>query len=224
MDKNKKSFPELDPQDWDATRQLAHEMVDDVFVFLQNIRKRPVWQPIPQEVKDYLGQPLPSRGLGEQAAYQAFKEEIFPHPLGNIHPRFWGWVMGSGVPFAVLAEFLAAAMNPNLGGGEHVANYVERQVIDWCKQMLGFPQDASGLLVSGGSMANFVGLSVARNAGAGYDVRADGVCTSSAPMTLYASSETHSSNPKAVEQLGLGKRNLRLVPVNEKYQVRLDEL
>jgi glutamate/tyrosine decarboxylase-like PLP-dependent enzyme len=224
MDEEKKMVPGLDPRDWDATRQLAHEMVDDVFGFLQNIREQPVWQPLPQEVKDYLERPLPLQGLGEQAAYQAFKENIFPHPLGNIHPRFWGWVMGSGVPFGVLAEFLAAAMNPNLGGGEHVANYVERQVVDWCKQMLGFPRDASGLLVSGGSMANFVGLSVARNAGAGYDVRADGVCTSSAPMTLYASSETHSSIPKAVEQLGLGKRNLRLVPVNEKYQVRLDEL
>ena len=98
--------------------------------------------------------------------------------MGSYHPRFWSWVIGSGTPLAMLAEMLAAGLNSNVGGGDHAAVYVEEQVIDWCRQMTGFPagpRGASGLLVSGGSMANLVGLTVARNTMAGYDLRREGV-------------------------------------------------
>jgi glutamate/tyrosine decarboxylase-like PLP-dependent enzyme len=214
----------LDPQDWDAMRSLAHQMVDDAMDNLQNIRQGPVWQPIPQDVKDYLNQPAPWSPEGETQTYQDFKQYVLPHPMGNTHPRFWGWVMGNGIPYAVMADMLAATLNPNMGGGEHVPNYVERQVIDWCKEMVGFPADSSGLLVSGGSMANFVGLSVARNTMAGFDIRTEGVAAAQAPLTVYASTETHSSNHKAVELLGLGKHWLRAIPVNDKYQIDLQAL
>ncbi|MCK5315805.1 MAG: aminotransferase class V-fold PLP-dependent enzyme [Anaerolineales bacterium] len=214
----------LDPQDWDAMRSLAHQMVDDAMDNLQNIRQGPVWQPIPQDVKDYLSQPAPWSPEGERQTYQDFKQYVLPHPMGNTHPRFWGWVMGNGIPYAVMADMLAATLNPNMGGGEHVPNYVERQVIDWCKEIVGFPADSSGLLVSGGSMANFVGLSVARNKMAGYDIRTEGVAAAQAPLTVYASTETHSSNHKAVELLGLGKHWLRAIPVNDKYQIDLQAL
>jgi glutamate/tyrosine decarboxylase-like PLP-dependent enzyme len=214
----------LDPQDWDSMRSLAHQMVDDAMDNLQNVRQRPVWQPIPQDVKDYLSQPAPWSPEGERQTYQDFKQYVLPHPMGNTHPRFWGWVMGNGIPYAVMADMLAATLNPNMGGGEHVPNYVERQVIDWCKEIVGFPADSSGLLVSGGSMANFVGLSVARNKMAGYDIRTEGVAAAQAPLTVYASTETHSSNHKAVELLGLGKHWLRAIPVNDKYQIDLQAL
>ncbi len=214
----------LDPRDWDAMRSLAHRMVDDALDNLENIRQKPVWQPIPQDVKDYLSQPAPWSPEGERQTYQAFKQYVLPHPLGNTHPRFWGWVMGNGIPYAVMADMLAATLNPNLAGGDHVANYVERQVIDWCKEMVGFPADSSGLLVSGGSMANFVGLSVARNVMAGFDIRNEGVPAAQSPMTVYASTETHSSNHKAVELLGLGKHWMRAIPVDDKYQIDLQEL
>ncbi|HEY4721008.1 MAG TPA: pyridoxal-dependent decarboxylase, partial [Anaerolineae bacterium] len=171
----------LDPQDWDALRALGHRMVDDMLTYLQTIRERPVWQPIPDQVKAHLHQPLPIEPQGAERAYADFRENVLPHPMGNIHPRFWGWVIGTGTPFGALAEMLAAAMNPNMGGGDHVPNYVERQVLDWCKEMLGFPLDASGLLVSGGSMANFVGLTVARNTRAGCDVRQRGVAAAPKP-------------------------------------------
>ena len=87
--------------------------------------------------------------------------------MGNIHPRFWGWYMGAGTVFGALADFMASIMNPNLAGGNHAANLVEEQVINWMKDMLNFPEGSSGLLVSGGSMANFAGLAVARNEKAG---------------------------------------------------------
>lgn len=214
----------LDPKDWDAMRTLAHQMVDDALDYLQHVRERPIWQPIPEGVIESLNQPIPRDPQGEEQAYEDFKRHVFHNSMGNVHPRFWGWVMGNGVPYAVLADMLASTMNPNLGGGDHVANYVEYQVIEWCKEMLAYPQDSSGILVSGGSMANFVGLSVARNVMAGFDVRTEGVSAARQPMTVYASTETHSSNYKAVEQLGLGKRWMRFIPVDERFCIDLQAL
>jgi glutamate/tyrosine decarboxylase-like PLP-dependent enzyme len=209
----------LDPEDWQAMRALGHRMVDDMMTYLETVRERPVWQPIPDEVRAHLNQPLPVEAEGAERAYQDFTEYVLPHPLGNIHPRFWGWVNGTGTPFAMLAEMLAAGMNPNVGGFNQVPVYVETQVIDWCKEMLGYPSAASGLLVSGGSMANLVGLTVARNAGAGFDVARQGLQGEGARLTLYGSVEMHYSIEKAVELLGLGSRALRRIPVNSDFQI-----
>jgi aromatic-L-amino-acid decarboxylase len=214
----------LDPADWDALRALAHQMVDDMLTHLETVRERPVWQPMSADARARFDQPLPEQPQGAEAVYQEFVEGVLAYPLGNIHPRFWGWVIGTGTPVGVLAEMLAATMNPNLGGADHAANEVERQVIAWCKTLLGFPAEASGLLVSGGSMANLVGLTVARNTQAGYDIRREGVRAAPRPMTFYASTEVHSSNVKAVELLGLGRDALRLIPVNDEYQIDLGAL
>lgn len=209
----------LDPHDWEALRELGHRMVDEMLEYQRSVRERPVWQPVPSEVKAQLQQPLPHDGVGEDAAYEAFRELVLPYPMGNIHPRFWGWVIGTGSPYGMLAEMLAAGMNPNVGGGEHGAAHVEMQVLDWCKEMLGYPREASGLLVSGGSMANLVALTAARNARAGFDVREDGVGAAPRELRVYASAEVHSSVQKAVELLGLGKRALRLVPVDDDFRI-----
>jgi glutamate/tyrosine decarboxylase-like PLP-dependent enzyme len=143
--------------------------------------------------------------------------------MGNIHPRFWGWVIGTGTPLGVLAEMLAAGLNPNVGGGDHVAASWS-SVLNWCKEMVGYPPDASGLLVSGGSMANLVGLTVARNSQAGFDIRKEGLKSAPRPMVLYASNEVHSSVQKAVELLGLGSEALHLIPVDPHYRMQVSEL
>ena len=214
----------LDPQDWGATRELAHQMVDDMFDYQQHLRDIPAWKPISADTAAFFQQPAPHQPLGEDQAYQDFVDYVLSNPMGNLHPRFWGWVMGNGIPYAALADYLAATLNPNMGGGEHIANHVERQVIDWCKQITGFPQDASGILVSGGSMANLVGLAVARNVKAGFDVRAQGLAGLPNHFTVYSSTETHSSNYKAIELLGIGKDWMRFIPVNERYQIDIEAL
>jgi glutamate/tyrosine decarboxylase-like PLP-dependent enzyme len=211
----------LDPQDWQAMRRLGHRMVDDMITYLQKLRERPAWQPLPPHVKDKLKQALPLKPQGAESAYQEFVENVLPYPHGNIHPRYWGFVNGTGTVLGIFSEMLAATVNPNVGGADHSAVYVEQQVLDWCKEMLGYPAQASGILVSGGSMANLVGLAVARNTQLEFDIRAEGVRAVPGLMTVYCSTETHSSVQKAMELLGLGSKALRKVPVDRDFCIDL---
>jgi glutamate/tyrosine decarboxylase-like PLP-dependent enzyme len=176
-------------------------------------------------VAERLREGAPHEPQGVEAAYAQFQRDILPYPMGNIHPRFWGWYMGNGTVTGALGDFWAAIMNPNMGGANHGAMLVEQQVVNWMKELMQFPQDAGGLLVSGGSMANLVGLAVARNVKAGYDVRAEGVAAAGRPLVVYASTEVHSCNQKAVELLGLGSRQgLHKIPVLPDFRMDLQAL
>lgn len=212
----------LDPQDWDAMRSLGHQMVDDVIDYLQNIRQQPVWKPMPNETKQFLSQGVPSQGQSIEDVYAEFKQHIFPYYKGNIHPRFWAWVQGTGTPFGALADMLASTMNPNVSLGEHSAMYVDRQVVNWCKQIMGYPATASGILVSGATMANVTALVTARNYQASA-VRQQGVIAAG-KMVMYCSSETHSCVIKAAEVMGIGTDGIRKIAVDEDYTINVDLL
>ncbi|MCM2257870.1 MAG: pyridoxal-dependent decarboxylase [Vicinamibacteria bacterium] len=207
----------LDPQDWEAVRRLGHRMIDDLVEQLSSVRERPVWQRVPDPVRAALREPLPVTGQPLEHIYEEFKSRVRPYPTGNIHPRFWGWVMGTGTITGAFADLLAAGMNSSVAIFDDAPSLVEEQVIRWLVEAMGFPETGSGLLVSGGSMANLIGLAVARNARAGYDLRQHGV--GGAPFTLYASRETHNSVAKAVELLGLGREHLRLLPVDANFRL-----
>jgi aromatic-L-amino-acid decarboxylase len=221
---NDKHYETLDPENWEEMRKLAHRMVDDALNYLESARERPVWQAVPGEVKERLEAPAPQEPSDPARVYEEFQRDILSYPMNTTHPRFWAWYMGSGTVMGALADFLAAVMNPNLGGGNHVAPLVEKQVINWLLSMVGFPEDASGLLTSGASMANFTGITVARNSNCGFDVRHEGVLAAPGPMTVYASTEVHSCNQKAVESLGLGTSGMRHIPVNPDYTINLQAL
>lgn len=214
----------LDPQNWDELRQLGHQMMDDMLDYLQNIREKPVWQPVPEDIKAQFKAPLPVSSQTEVEVYEAFKQTILPYPLGNTHPRFWGWVIGTGTPVGMLAELLTGAISAQVGGGEHIATYVELQVLNWLKEIMGFPMDTSGLLISGASMANFIGLTVARNVKAPVDIRREGLQGMETRMVLYTSVEAHSCHQKNAEVLGLGNSVIRFIPVDEHYRIKIDAL
>lgn len=208
----------LDPEDWGSLRRLGHQMVDDMMTYLEQVDARPVWQKTPDSTKELAQRPLPRTGKPAEAIYRDFVDHILPYTKGNIHPSFFSWVQGTGTALGALADFLAAGMNPNVAIGDHAAMYIDAQVIRWCKSMFDFPDEAGGILVSGGSVANITALTVARNA-ADQRVREHGVRALVGPLVFYASTETHSCQQKAAEVLGLGKRGLRLVPVDKDYRM-----
>jgi glutamate/tyrosine decarboxylase-like PLP-dependent enzyme len=146
-----------------------------------------------------------------------------PYATGNIHPRFFGWVHGSGVAGNIVADILAAAMNSNCGGRDHGAIYVEREVIAWMKELFGFPEGASGLIVSGTSMATLIALGVARDT-VSEKMRREGVKCVEGNLTAYASCEVHSAALKAMEILGIGSAGLRTVSANPAFSIDIDAL
>jgi aromatic-L-amino-acid/L-tryptophan decarboxylase len=210
----------LDPDDWAAARTAAHRIVDDAVEHLRHVRERPVWQEMPDKVRAAFLTPVPGQPAPLENVYGELTENLLPYPMGNIHPRFWGWYMGAGNFTGALADFIAAVDGSNLGGGNTAAAQLDRQTVNWLKQMMGFPASASGTLTSGGSMANMVGLTVARNAMAGVDVRAEGVTSLPQPLRFYASDQVHSCHQKAMETLGLGSR--ALVHVASDADFRMD--
>ncbi len=176
-----------------------------------------MWQPVPDHIKTRIAAPAPWSGQGLDRTIGEARELILPYTVGNTHPRFFGWVHGSGTAGGVVGEMLAAAMNVNAGGREHAAVYVERQVIEWAKEIFAFPKAASGLLVSGTSMATLIALTAARDSAGRADSRKRGV--SGRRLVGYASAEAHSSIAKAFEIMGLGREALRLVPVDSQFRM-----
>lgn len=203
----------LDPDNWEATRAIGHRMIDDVMHDLETIRSRPVWQRMTDEAKETLRVPAPRDPQPLDSIYEEFRENVEPYALGNRHPRFWGWVIGGGTPVGVLGDLLASGMNTNAGGFEQSSAYVELQVIEWFKEVFGYPKEASGLLVTSGSAANLTSLIVGRDAMLPACVE-DGLATLGARAYMYASEQVHNSVDKAVGMLGLGRSALRHVRTN----------
>jgi glutamate/tyrosine decarboxylase-like PLP-dependent enzyme len=212
----------LDPSDWPEFRAQAHRMLDDMLDYTQDIRERPVWQPIPESAREVFRQPLPRKPADLAAIHRTFMRQILPYSVGNAHPGFMGWVNGGGTPVGMLAEMLAAGLNANLGGRDQIPVEVEWQVLRWVRELFRFPDTASGLLVTGTSMANLIAVLVARAGALGVESRRQGIAGHR--LVGYTSSGAHGCIAQAMDLSGLGSDGLRIIPVNERFEIDLRSL
>jgi aromatic-L-amino-acid/L-tryptophan decarboxylase len=214
----------LDPADWSSFRALAHAALDDCIDFVASVRDRPVWQPVPDEVRANLRRPVPYQPTALPTLVEEIRDKIMPYATGNVHPRFFGWVHGAGTMAGILAEFMAATMNSNCGGRDHAAIYVERQIIEWCREIFGFPAGGSGILTVGTSMATVIAVATARVHKLGARVRASGHSSSGSRLVGYSSAEGHVSLSKAFELVGIGNAQLRAIPTLPDHSMSMDGL
>lgn len=211
----------LSPQEF---RRLGHEAVELAAAYVSRLPGQPVFSPMTQaERAALLEQALPEDSASPDALLGFIRDRVLPHPMGNGHPRFFGWVNSPPAMLAVVTEILAAAMNPSCAGGDHAAIYLERCAVRWLMEIVGFPVAGSmGLLVSGGSMASLTALAAARHRAAqqdGWNVRAEGLQRGRPPLVLYMSSEGHGCLRKAAELLGLGAESIRVVPADGRFRM-----
>lgn len=202
----------LDPADWDDFRRQAHALLDACVDHLAAAREHP-WQPVTDADRDALRLGTATHGIGTAAVADELAERLLPLATGNIHPRFFGWVHGTGLATGLLAEMAAATMNSNCGGRDHGAVYVEREVIDWCRRCFGFPEGSSGVLVTGTSQATVIALAAARQRALGDASRRDGII-GGPPLAAYAVQGVHNATIKALELIGVGAAALRLIPAS----------
>ena len=210
---------DLDPTDWDAFRRQAHDLLDHLIDHVHGAAQGDgrVWTPMPAAVRTAIAEPLPLHPQGLGRVVDDFERLILPHGVGNLHPRFFGWVHGAGTASGILAEAAAAALNANCGGRDHAAILVERTVIGWFTDVFNLGPKAGGVLVSGTSTANLLAIAAARHLGAGGRDRQDGIA--GLKLAGYASADAHSCIAKAFEVLGLGREALRLIPVDEQFRM-----
>ena len=200
----------LDPENWEDFRKVAHDLLDQCINHLSEAREHP-WQPVPEEIRASYA--IDGSGTDAAELSRRLVKEVLPYATGNTHPRFFGWVHGTGLASGLLSEMVAATMNSNCGGRDHGMSYIERAVVSWCQQVFGFPETASGLLVAGTSQATVIGLAAARLRALGPELRAQGQQNNW--LTAYAGASVHNATGKAIELLGIGHNNLRKIPETE---------
>jgi len=209
----------LDPQDWSEFRALAHRMLDETIDGIANVRSRPVWRPIPDDARAAFKADVPREASELAEVYREFAEHVAPYATGNVHPGFMGWVHGGGTAVGMLAEMLAAGLNANLGGRDHMPIEVERQIVDWMRRLFLFPDSASGIFVTGTSMANLMAVLVARTAALGTLARQHGIGNDGALLTAYTSQAAHGCISRAMDIAGLGTDALRKVAVDADHRI-----
>ena len=211
-------------------RSIGHRLVDRLAELLESVPNRPVtYDESPSVVRDALdlNGPLPQRGVDAGELLEAVTDQLFAHSLFNAHPRFFGYVTAPPAPIGILGELIAAAVNPNVGAWilSPAATEIESQTVRWIAELIGYPVNCGGLLVSGGNMANFIGLLAARAAKADWDVREEGV--NGGPgrrLRIYASTETHTWIQKAADLAGLGNSSIRWIPTDTSLRTEVGML
>jgi glutamate/tyrosine decarboxylase-like PLP-dependent enzyme len=211
-----------------AFRAIGHRLVDTLADFLESLPGRPVTRnESPSEVRAALdlNGPMPEAGTEPGVLLEQAASLLFEHSLFNGHPRFFGYITSAPAPIGILGDFLASAVNPNVGAWmlSPAATEIEGQTVRWIASFIGYPETCGGLLVSGGNMANMVCFMAARAAKAGWNVREQGVAGGRA-LRVYGSAETHTWIHKAADLSGLGSSSIRWIPTDMDLRMDVDEL
>ena len=201
----------------DEIREWGDSVTRFITEYLGDLRDRPAYrQTSAREIRSGLDSNLPIKGTDFESLLKVFRETIVPFSRQNAHPRMFGYVQSPGTPIGAFADLLASTLNANLTIWRSAPAPVEleRMTIDWIRQILGFPANAGGLFVSGGSMANLAAIAAARQTRH----------SSLGRLRMYASTAAHFSITKAAILLGIGRDNVRQVAVDERCRMRLDDL
>ena len=218
---------ELDPEEF---REIGHKLVDDVAGLLASMRERPLTSGKgATEIRQLLGAdaPLPDQGTDAATLMRETTDLLLAHSLFNGHPRFFGYITAGAAPIGMLGDLLAAAVNPNVGSWTlgPLATEMEAQAVRWIADLVGFPQDGDGVLVSGGNMANMIGFWAARAARVGWDVREHGMrAKSGRNLRVYGSRGMHTWIQKAADLSGLGADSIRWVDTDAEGRIDLRAL
>jgi glutamate/tyrosine decarboxylase-like PLP-dependent enzyme len=215
--------------DAEEFRRIGYALVDAIADHLTTLPSRPVTRgDSPDRIRSVLGAdaPLPSVGRDAASLVQSAVRLLFDHSLFNGHPRFFGYITAPPAHIGILGDFLAAAANPNVGSFTlaPAATEIEAQTIRWIAELIGYPRQCGGILVSGGNMANFIGFFAARAAKAGPDVRTRGVGHDGRTLRVYCSAETHTWIQKAADLSGIGTDAIRWVDVDREQRMNVDAL
>jgi len=208
-------------------RDVGHRLVDLVADRLAAVPDGPLTRAeSPAQLRATIGadRPLPVEGEAAGDLIAGAAGQLFDHSLFNGHPRFFGYITSSPAPIGMFGDFLAAALNQNVGswGLAPLATEIECQTVRWMAELVGFPPGCGGLFVSGGNMANFVGVLAARAAAADWDVRAEGLSRGS--LVLYGSAETHTWIQKAADLFGFGTNAIRWIPADARQRMDVSAL
>lgn len=216
--------------DRDTFRALGHKLVDQIADRLAAIPSGPVTRgESPDAIRKALGLggPLPEHGEDPGPLLERTASLLFDHSLFNGHPKFFGYITSSPAPIGMLGDLLAAAINPNVGAYSlsPAATEIERETVRWIAELIGYPSDCGGVLVSGGNMANLVGFWAARAAKTPWNVREQGTAGEDGKrLRAYGSAETHTWIQKAADLAGLGTSAIRWIPTDDAFRMDLDEL
>lgn len=202
----------------DDFKKIGYQLVDAISNFMETIDEKPVTTgETPKKIQQLLGQAsLPEHGTTVSEIITKSSDLLLEHSLLNGHPKFFGYITSSPSPIGALADFLAAAVNPNVGANilSPMATAIETQTVKWLSEFIGAPPSCGGILVSGGNMANFTAFLAARTAKAPKSLKEDGLANTHGEMVFYCSKATHTWVEKAAVLFGHGTKAIRWIPTD----------
>src|SRR5215218_3757205 len=215
--------------DAEAFRAIGHQLVDQIAGLLDSVPCRPVTRgEAPSAVREALALtgPLPDRGADPAGLLEDTARLLFDHSLFNAHPRFFGYITASPAPIGILGDFLASALNSNVGAWtlSPAATEIESQTIRWIASLIRYDTACGGIFVSGGNMANIICFLAARAARAPWNVREQGVAGSARQLRVYCSAEAHTWIQKAADASGLGTASIRWIPTDAMLRMDVELL